>query len=128
LRKEWEARFGDVSTNRQNEFNRIYAGDVPKRLSATIKGLKKQISESQPKVATRKASEMALEVINPLMQETVGGSADLTGSNNTLTADMGTFEPTNRKGRYVYYGVREHGMAAAAICADGTADSLCDDA
>ncbi len=112
-RKAWEARFADVSTNRQNEFNRIYAGDVPKRLSATIKGLKKQISETQPKVATRKASEMALEVINPLMQETFGGSADLTGSNNTLTGDLGIFEPTNRKGRYVYYGVREHGMAAA---------------
>jgi transketolase len=47
------------------------------------------------------------------MGETIGGSADLTGSNNTKTADLGTFEPANRKGRYVYYGIREHGMAAA---------------
>jgi len=75
--------------------------------------LKKQLSETQPKVATRKASEMALEVINPVMTETFGGSADLTGSNNTLTADMGVFSPENRKGRYMYYGVREHGMASA---------------
>jgi transketolase len=112
-RKDWEERFASVSTNKQNEFNRGYAGDVPKKLSATIKALKKQISEGAPKVATRKASEMALEVINPIMQETFGGSADLTGSNNTLTADMGVFSPENRKGRYMYYGIREHGMAAA---------------
>jgi transketolase len=47
------------------------------------------------------------------MKETIGGSADLTGSNNTKTADMGVFTPEDRKGRYVYYGIREHGMAAA---------------
>jgi transketolase len=56
---------------------------------------------------------MALEVINPILPETMGGSADLTGSNNTKTADLGVFEPENRKGRYIYYGIREHGMAAA---------------
>jgi len=54
-----------------------------------------------------------LEAVNPVMSETFGGSADLTGSNNTKTADLGTFEPANRKGRYMYYGIREHGMAAA---------------
>ena len=56
---------------------------------------------------------MVLEVVNPILGETIGGSADLTGSNNTKTADMGVFTPDNRKGRYVYYGIREHGMAAA---------------
>lgn len=56
---------------------------------------------------------MVLEVVNPIMPETVGGSADLTGSNNTKTSDMGVFDPSNRKGRYIHYGVREHGMAAA---------------
>ncbi len=112
-RAAWEARFAAASAAKQREFNRAYEGDVSKKLSATIKALKKQISEGEPKVATRKASEMALEVINPIMQETFGGSADLTGSNNTLTADMGVFSPDNRKGRYMYYGVREHGMAAA---------------
>ncbi len=112
-RAAWEDRFAKMSTGRQKQFNRELSGDVPNKLSATIKALKKQISESQPKVATRKASEMALEVINPVMGETFGGSADLTGSNNTLTADMGVFSPDNRKGRYMYYGIREHGMAAA---------------
>ncbi|MGJ8588726.1 MAG: transketolase [Yoonia sp.] len=111
--KEWHDRFNTLSANKQAEFKRIYAGEAPKRLSATIRALKKQISEGTPSVATRKSSEMTLEVINPIMQETIGGSADLTGSNNTLTKDMGTFHPDTRKGRYIYYGVREHGMAAA---------------
>ncbi len=112
-RKEWENRFATLSNNKQAEFNRIYAGEAPKKLAATIRALKKQITEGQPKVATRKSSEMTLEVINPIMGETIGGSADLTGSNNTKTSDLGVFNPDNRKGRYIYYGVREHGMAAA---------------
>ncbi len=65
------------------------------------------------KVATRKASEMALAAINAAVPTTIGGSADLTGSNNTLTKGMGTFEPANYGGRYVYWGIREFGMAAA---------------
>ncbi len=112
-RAAWEERFATLSGTKQAEFNRAYAGEAPKKLSATIRALKKQISESQPKVATRKSSEMTLEVVNPIMGETIGGSADLTGSNNTKTSDLGIFNPDNRKGRYIYYGVREHGMAAA---------------
>lgn len=111
--KAWHDRFNALSASKQAEFKRAFAGEAPKRLSATIRALKKQISEGQPKVATRKSSEMTLEVINPIMPETIGGSADLTGSNNTLTKDMGVFHPDTRKGRYIYYGVREHGMAAA---------------
>jgi transketolase len=112
-RGEWEARLEEASTQRQKEFARVMDGEAPKKLSAVVKALKKQVSEEQPKVATRKASEMALSVINPIMPETCGGSADLTGSNNTLTGDMGAFDTDNRKGRYVYWGIREHGMAAA---------------
>jgi transketolase len=112
-REEWETRFALLSDGKQAEFTRAFAGEVPGKLAATIRALKKQVSESRPKVATRKASEMALEVINPILPETMGGSADLTGSNNTKTADLGVFDPGNRKGRYVYYGIREHGMAAA---------------
>jgi transketolase len=112
-REAWEARFAEASQQKQDRFNRAYALDAPKKLSAAVKALKKQVSEDQPKVATRKASEMALAVINPLMPETVGGSADLTGSNNTKTGDLGIFDTDNRKGRYVYWGIREHGMASA---------------
>lgn len=112
-RTAWEGRFAEVSKQKQARFNRAYALDTPNKLSAAIKALKKQISEEKPSVATRKSSEMALAVINPIMPETVGGSADLTGSNNTKTADLGVFDTDNRKGRYVYWGIREHGMAAA---------------
>ncbi|MGR3759567.1 transketolase [Roseobacteraceae bacterium NS-SX3] len=112
-REAWEARFAELSQQKQDRFNRAYALEAPRKLSAAIKALKKQVSEEQPKVATRKSSEMALAVINPLMPETVGGSADLTGSNNTKTGDLGVFDVDNRKGRYIYWGIREHGMAAA---------------
>ena len=112
-RLEWEARLAGLSGTKQAEFARIYAGDAPKKLGAAIKALKKQVAADAPKVATRKSSEMVLNVINPLMAETVGGSADLTGSNNTKTGDLGVFDSDNRGGRYVYWGIREHGMAAA---------------
>ncbi|WP_370395216.1 transketolase [Cognatishimia sp.] len=112
-REAWEGRFAEASTQKQAKFNRALAGDAPKKLSATIKALKKQVSEDQPKVATRKSSEMALQAINAVMPETVGGSADLTGSNNTKTDDLGMFETNNRGGRYIYWGIREHGMASA---------------
>jgi transketolase len=112
-RAEWQSRFESLSGAKQAQFNRAYAFEAPKRLTATIRALKKQMSEAAPKLATRASSEKVLEVVNPIMPETVGGSADLTGSNNTKTGDLGVFLPENRKGRYIHYGIREHGMAAA---------------
>ncbi len=109
----WARRRAALSASRQAEFDRILAGDAPKKLSAAIKAFKKSISEEAPKIATRQSSQKVLEVINKLMPETIGGSADLTGSNNTRTEGMELFDETNRKGRYVEYGIREHGMAAA---------------
>jgi transketolase len=110
-REAWNARV-DASANR-DEFARRISGEVSDRLSPTIAALKEQALAGKPKVATRKASEMVLEVVNPELPETMGGSADLTGSNNTKTKDLGVFSPENRAGRYVNYGIREHGMAAA---------------
>ncbi|MBM7067679.1 transketolase [Actibacterium sp. 188UL27-1] len=110
---DWQTRFETLSERKREEFNRVMAGEKPARLASTIRALKKQLTETAPKVATRKASEMALEVVNPMMPETMGGSADLTGSNNTRTTDLGVFDEANRKGRYIHYGIREHGMAAA---------------
>ncbi len=112
-RAEWDERFAGVSPSRQAEMQRIWAGEPPKKLAGAIRAVKRQASEEQAKVATRKSSEMVLEAVNPVMPENIGGSADLTGSNNTLTTDLGVFDPANRKGRYVHYGIREHGMAAA---------------
>ena len=112
-RKEWEGRMATLPGAKRAEFERQMAGAAPKKLAAAIRALKKDASEKAPKVATRKASEMVLAVVNPVMPETIGGSADLTGSNLTKTADLGVFGPDNRKGRHVHYGIREHGMAAA---------------
>ncbi len=112
-RHVWEGNLARLSSTKREEFERRMAGDTPKKLATTIRALKKQATEAKHKVATRKASEMVLEVVNPVMPETIGGSADLTGSNNTKTADLGIFNPDNRRGRYVHYGIREHGMAAA---------------
>ncbi len=112
-RSDWEGRIAALSTAKQTEFARIFAGDAPNKLASVIRGVKKSAVETAPKLATRAASEKVLQAINPVMTETIGGSADLTGSNNTKTADMGVFTADDRKGRYVYYGIREHGMAAA---------------
>jgi transketolase len=112
-RAAWEERLAALSAGKRDQFTRAYALEAPKKLAATIRALKKQMSENQPKLATRASSEKVLEVVNPIMPETVGGSADLTGSNNTKTADLGVFLPENRKGRYLHWGIREHGMAAA---------------
>jgi transketolase len=112
-REAWEERVDALGRAKRAEFDRVVTGELPKRLSATIRALKKQMVESAPKLATRASSEKVLEVVNPIMPETIGGSADLTGSNNTRTADLGVFGPDDRKGRYIYYGIREHGMAAA---------------
>ena len=82
------------------------------RLRARIGDYCRGLTETRPKVATRKASEMALEVVNDVLPNTVGGSADLTGSNLTRTKGMVSVTPDDRSGRYIHYGIREHGMAA----------------
>lgn len=112
-RTEWEANFASLSAGKQAEFTRSFAGEMPKKLSAAIKAFKKQLSEDAPKVATRKASQMTLELINGIVPETMGGSADLTGSNLTNTSDLGIFAPEDRRGRHIHFGIREHAMAAA---------------
>ncbi|MBC7181085.1 MAG: transketolase, partial [Roseovarius sp.] len=78
----WAKRLSETSPARQAEIERIFNRDMPVKLGARIRALKKQISAEAPKVATRQSSEMVLEVVNPILQETVGGSADLSGSNN----------------------------------------------
>jgi transketolase len=112
-RADWQARFDTLSDGRRKEFDRVMSMQAPRKLSPTIKAFKRRMAEEKPKVATRKASEMVLQAVNPIMPETIGGSADLTGSNLTRTPDLGIFDADNRKGRYVHYGIREHGMAAA---------------
>lgn len=112
-RAAWQGRVEALSASRQTELARIFAGGTPNKLAATIRRFKKNISEEGPKMATRAASQKVLDVVNPVMPETMGGSADLTGSNNTKAGGIEVFDAQNRKGRYLHYGIREHGMAAA---------------
>ena len=112
-RAVWEANVAAMPGGKRDTLNRIFAGDPAKGLRKAILEVKKAAVETKPKIATRSASEKVLTAVNPVTFETIGGSADLTGSNNTKTADLGVFSPEDRKGRYVYFGIREHGMAAA---------------
>jgi transketolase len=112
-RKDWEKRLAGKGTETRAEFERRMRGDLPEGLEGVIADYKRKLAQERPKVATRKASEMALDVINECVIETVGGSADLTGSNNTKTPDMKDVTPGDYSGRYIRYGIREHGMSAA---------------
>ena len=94
-------------------FAAAISGDAPSNLDSALNELKQKVSAEKPSVATRKASEMALEVINALWPFTIGGSADLTPSNNTKTKGMVDIAPGDFTGRYIHYGIREHGMIAA---------------
>ncbi|MDO5369793.1 transketolase [Paracoccus sp. (in: a-proteobacteria)] len=112
-REAWATRVDALPADQRNAFASRVAGEPNEALAPAIAALKEKASAEKPKVATRKASEMVLEVVNPILPETIGGSADLTGSNNTKTRDLGIFDAQNRAGRYVHWGIREHGMAAA---------------
>ncbi len=112
-RKEWEARLAKADTDIRGEFERRMRGDLPGGFEPAMAAYKQKLAADKPKVATRKSSEMALEIVNGAVPETIGGSADLTGSNNTKTSQTRPITPTDFSGRYVYYGIREHGMAAA---------------
>ncbi|WP_336055254.1 transketolase [Nitratireductor sp. CH_MIT9313-5] len=112
-RKEWEKRLAAVSAEVRAEFERRMRGDLPESFATAIDDYKKKLAEENPKLATRAASENALEVINDALTETIGGSADLTGSNNTRTSQLGAVKPGEFSGRYIHYGIREHAMAAA---------------
>lgn len=112
-RTEWEDRLAKADATKRAEFERRISGKLPQDFDAVIADYKKKLAADKPKVATRKSSEMALEVINGAVPETIGGSADLTGSNNTKTSQTKAITATDYGQRYVHYGVREHGMAAA---------------
>ena len=110
-REAWERRL--TASDKKSEFERRMHGQLVSGLDQAIVEYKKKLSADKPKVATRKSSEMALEVINGILPETIGGSADLTGSNNTKTSQTREVTPEDFSGRYIHYGIREHGMAAA---------------
>ncbi len=108
---DWKKRV--AASPKGEEFTRRMAGKVSPKLDAAIAGFKAKLAAEPQTVATRKASELALEVITEAVPELVLGSADLTPSNNTKTKNLTAMSPGNFAGRYIHYGIREHGMAAA---------------
>ncbi|MBV9989883.1 MAG: transketolase [Alphaproteobacteria bacterium] len=98
---------------RTKDFDDAMACAVPDAVGPALHALKRKTSDEKPSVATRKASEAALEAINTNWAATIGGSADLTPSNNTKTKEIQSITADDFSGRYIHYGIREHGMAAA---------------
>jgi transketolase len=110
-REAWRQRLANSAQGA--EFERFLQGDVAGEIAAPLQAFREQLALEKPKVATRKSSEMTLGVINGATHATIGGSADLTHSNYTITKGMGSIAPGDFSGRYIHYGVREFGMAAA---------------
>ncbi len=108
---DWKKRV--AASPKGEEFTRRMAGTVSPKLDAAIAAFKAKLAAEPQTVATRKASELVLEVITEAVPELVLGSADLTPSNNTKTKNLIAMSPGNFAGRYIHYGIREHGMAAA---------------
>ena len=113
LKEQWLNILNSTPENKKKSFIQSLSGDVPNSLKNKFNRFKKTIISDQPTIATRKSSELSLAVVNKNIPFTIGGSADLTGSNNTLTPELGIFSPENQNGRYIHYGIREHAMAAA---------------
>ncbi len=112
-RRKWAKRHAEMAEADRAEFDRRQTGDIPASIDDVIKAFKAKMAADKPSWATRKSSQEVLEVINPALPDTVGGSADLTGSNNTKTKTLNGQSASDPAGRYVYYGIREHAMAAA---------------
>ncbi|MGG5818163.1 transketolase [Falsiroseomonas sp. HW251] len=110
-RRSWLKRL--AKHPQKDEFDRAMAGKLPENWHEPLAALRARQAEEKPKIATRIASQRALEALVPAVPEMIGGSADLTGSNNTNVKGIPIIGPGNYAGRYIHYGVREHGMAAA---------------
>lgn len=112
-RRQWADRVKALPAERRVEFERRIAGKLPAALTDAVRKIKKDAAQKPVEIATRKASELALGSLVVAVPEMVGGSADLTGSNNTKTKTMPVIAPGQFKGQFMHWGIREHGMAAA---------------
>ncbi|HEY1309556.1 MAG TPA: transketolase, partial [Pseudolabrys sp.] len=111
---DWNKRFAAIEPSKRAEFERRMKGDLPKPAFAdAVAAIKQSLAAAPKEIATRTACEFALESLIPALPEMIGGSADLTGSNNTRTKSMKAMSASDYSGRFIHYGVREHGMAAA---------------
>jgi transketolase len=111
--KAWDERLAAMPVDRRGEFARRINGDLPLGLDDAVRKFKQELANAPKEIATRVASENALGMLTSVVPEMVGGSADLTGSNNTRPKGMTAMSPSDYAGRFIHYGIREHGMAAA---------------
>ncbi len=111
-RAAWEQRHAKMDAAQKKDFDTALTGDVAAITEKTINAFKEKMTAEAPKIATRAASGKVLEALVPAIPTLLGGSADLTGSNLTLVKEMGKIAAGDFSGSYVYYGVREHAMAA----------------
>lgn len=112
-RKDWDRRLAAQPNDKRADFERRMRGDLPGTLNAAVRKVKEALAAAPKDIATRSASEFALESLVPAVPDMVGGSADLTGSNNTRTKSMKPMSAADYSGRFIHYGIREHAMAAA---------------
>ena len=111
---DWNKQLAALDAAQRAEFERRMRGELPKQaFSHAVRAVKESLAASPKEIATRTACEFALESLIPALPEMIGGSADLTGSNNTRTKSMKAISAADFSGRFIHYGVREHGMAAA---------------
>jgi len=111
---DWTKRLNTLDAAKRAEFESRTRGEVPAQsLKNAIAAVKQSLAATPKDIATRSASEFALESLVPALPAMIGGSADLTGSNNTRTKSMKAMSAADHSGRFIHYGVREHGMAAA---------------
>jgi len=113
VRTDWQGRVATLAPDALLEFTRLMAGELPMGWQEAMADYKKTLQADKPGWATRVSSQNALEVLVDAIPELTGGSADLTGSNGTKPGNLESLSPDNFAGRYIHYGVREHGMAAA---------------
>ncbi len=113
VRQAWEARLQAQPAEKRQEFVRRQHRELPAGLDQTVAQLCEDFRKANAKIATRQASGTVLDNLTRVAPELVGGSADLTPSNNTRAKDLSEVRPADYSGRYIHWGVREHGMAAA---------------
>ncbi len=113
VRRAWEAALHAADDAVQSEFVRAHDCLLPEGLGEAFAAFRREAVATKPKQATRQSSGKVLDHIVPLIPDLIGGSADLTPSNNTKVKNFPEIQTGSFGGRYVHYGVREHGMAAA---------------
>jgi transketolase len=112
-RRAWEGRLAETDPATRQAFEDGVAGRLPAGFAQAVREVKRAFSETAPKLATRQSSQKVLDALTEAVPALIGGSADLTGSNNTKTSHQGVVAPGDFAGSYIHYGVREHAMAAA---------------